>query len=439
MADNNPSLAEYDDHSTPVVPSTVASNAFAVGLGTHAAVGLGGFKEFCLKPELTRAITENGFEHPSEVQHQAIPKAMLGTDILAQAKAGMGKTAVFVFALLEQIAAPAEGQKPVVQAVVVVHARELAHQISREFQRFNKYLPHCTCRVFFGGVPIEEDEKTLKNEPPAIVVGTPGRLSLLVEKKKLDLKNVKYFVVDEFDRCLEDVKMRRDVQNVFLATPREKQVLMFSATMTKELRAVALKFMNKPAEILVDSQSKLTLHGLTQFYVNVEEAGKMRKLCELLDKIEFNQVIIFTKSVERCQALRQQLQSLQFPAAAIHSAMTQPERLKVYEECKASSTRIIVATDLFGRGIDIDKINLVVQFDMASDPDTYLHRVGRAGRFGTKGLTVAFVTSDEHELKRENRKYKDADVLKEVQARFEIKMNELTDLAQLDHSLYMNQ
>merc|ERR1711991_327926 len=132
-----------------------------------------------------------------------------------------------------------------------------------------------------------------------------------------------------------------------------------------------------------------------------------------------------------------QLRALQFPAASIHSRMTQPERLKVYEECKANSTRIIVATDLFGRGIDIDKINLVVQFDMASDPDSYLHRVGRAGRFGTKGLTVAFITPDEQELKRENRKYKEADVMREVQERFEAKVSELSDVAtQLDHSQY---
>uniref|UniRef100_A0A7S1LAQ1 RNA helicase n=1 Tax=Neobodo designis TaxID=312471 RepID=A0A7S1LAQ1_NEODS len=439
MADNKPELKDFDgDDDAP--QQTSVAQPMGVGLGTHAAVGLGGFKDFCIKAELMRAIAENGFEHPSEVQHRAIPEAMLGTDILAQAKAGMGKTAVFVFALLEQIAAPAEKEKPTVQAVIVVHARELAHQILREFNRFNKYLPHCTANVFYGGVPIEQDVKTLKTNPPAIVVGTPGRLSQLVQQKALNLKSCKYFVCDEFDRCLDEVKMRRDVQTVFLATPKEKQVMMFSATMTAELRATALKFMNKPKEILVDSQAKLTLHGLTQFFINLEEKDKMRRLCELLDKIEFNQVIIFTKSVERCQALRDQLRALQFPAASIHSAMPQGERLKVYEECKQNNTRIIVATDLFGRGIDIDKINLVVQFDMASDPDTYLHRVGRAGRFGTKGLTVAFIVPGEQELKREKRTYVEGDIMKTVQERFEAKVTELTDIAtQLDHSQYMNQ
>lgn len=440
MADKNkPQLPDFEDDAGVVAPATAT---MGVGLGTHSAVALGGFKDFCLKPELTRAITENGFEHPSEVQHQALPKAMLGTDILAQAKAGMGKTAVFVFALLEQIIAPAEGAQPKTQAIVVVHARELAHQILREFERFNKYLPHCTAKVFFGGVPIEEDEKFLKDKSktPAIIVGTPGRLGLLVQKKKINLGEVKFFVVDEFDRCLSDVRMRRDVQSVYVACPRQKQVMMFSATMTKELRAVALKFMNNPQEILVDSQSKLTLHGLSQYYIELAEADKMKKLCDLLDIVEFNQVIVFTKSVERCQALRDQLRALHFPAASIHSFMSQAERLQVYESCKANETRIIVATDLFGRGIDIDKINMVVQFDMASEPDSYLHRVGRAGRFGTKGLTVAFITPDQQEVKREKRQYKDGEILKEVQERFEVKVNELTDPAtQLHSSQYMNQ
>jgi ATP-dependent RNA helicase UAP56/SUB2 len=437
MADaNKPQLEDFEDEA---VEATPAIAPLGVAIGTHAALALGGFKDFCLNAELSRAITENGFEHPSEVQHQALPKAMLGMDILAQAKAGMGKTAVFVFALLERIE---KQEKKHVQAVVVVHARELAHQIEREFKRFNRYLPHCTTAVFFGGVPIGENEKILakKDDIPAIVVATPGRLGQLVQKKKLDLSHVKWFVVDEFDRCLDDVKMRRDVQSAFLATPKDKQVMMFSATMTAELHTVALKFMNNPCEILVDSQSKLTLHGLSQWFMEITEAQKLRKLCDLLDVIEFNQVIIFCSSVERTMALNIQLRDLKFPSSAIHSGMSQPERLKVYESSKSNNTRIIVATDLFGRGIDIDKINLVIQFDMASEPDTYLHRVGRAGRFGTKGLTVAFITEDQKVVKYDKREYKDTEVMKVVQERFEIEVNALTDpAAQLNQSQYMNQ
>lgn len=432
-------LADFDgdDVRAPVV---AAQPHIGVGLGTHSAVALGGFQDFCLKSELANAIRENGFEHPSEVQHQALPQAMLGADILAQAKSGMGKTAVFVFALLEQVEKPTDGQRPFCQAIVIAHARELAYQIEQEFKRFNKYLPHCTTGVFFGGVPEDENIKQLKKEVPTIVVATPGRICSLIERKALDVSRVKWFVVDEFDRCLEDVKMRRDVQTAFLKTPKEKQVMMFSATMTEELRNVAKKFMSNPTEIYVDQRSKLTLHGLAQYYINVTEAQKLRKLCDILDAVEFNQVIIFTSTVERCEALSRQLQALKFPSKAIHSRMEQAERLVVYESCKTNQARIIVATDIFGRGVDIDRINLVVQFDMASDADSYLHRVGRAGRFGTKGLTVAFLTEEEKEIKRENRKYTDQGIMKEVQERFEMQVQELTDIAtQLNQSQYMNQ
>lgn len=411
-----------------------------IGLGTHAAATLGGFKDFCLKPDLLRAINDQGFEQPSEVQHQVLPQAMLGGDILAQAKAGMGKTAVFVFALLEQIQAPAAGEKSTIQAVVVVHSRELAYQVEREFKRFNKYLPHCTTAVFFGGVPEDENIRTLQKDRPAIVVGTPGRLGSLIQKKKMDVSHVKFFVVDEFDRCLDDLRMRRDVQNLFMACPRQKQVLMFSATTTEELRSVALKFMKNGTEILVDSLAKLTLHGLSQYYTECKEEEKIKKLAELLDLIDFNQVIIFTNAVDRCEALNKHLQTMRFPSIAIHSAMTQAERLEAYDKCKTNQARIIVATDLFGRGIDIDRINVVIQFDMAPDPDTYMHRVGRAGRFGTKGLTIAFLTEDEKKIERINRTYKDTEVMKTIQERFEVAAKALSDpQSQLSQNLYMQQ
>lgn len=432
-------LADFDVEEGNKTVVT-ANQALGVGIGTHSAVALGGFQDFCLKSGLFNAIRENGFEHPSEVQHAALPQAMFGTDLLAQAKSGMGKTAVFVFALLEQIEPTPEGQKPHCQAVVVVHARELAYQIEQEFKRFNKYLPYATTAVYFGGVPEDTNIKQLKQAVPSIAVGTPGRLKALIQRRALDVSRVKWFVVDEFDRCLEDIKMRRDVQEIFIKLPKEKQVMMFSATMTEELRTVARKFMNDPAEIYVDQRAKLTLHGLSQYYMKLTEGEKTRKLCDILDVVNFNQAIIFTSSVERCEALSRQLVALKFPAQAVHSRMNQSDRLKVYESCKANETRIIVSTDLFGRGVDIDRINLVIQYDMASEADSYLHRVGRAGRFGTKGLTICFITQEEKEIKREQRKYTDEGIMKEVQDRFEMQVLELTDIkSQLNESQYMNQ
>jgi len=434
-------MDDFNEEDNTVVPIQPTGINVA---GTHVAGTLGGFKDFCLKKELSRAIDDNGFEQPSEVQHQALPQAMLGKDILAQAKSGMGKTAVFVFALLEQIEKVAESAKPNVQAVVLVHARELAYQIDHEFKRFNKYLPHATTAVFYGGVSEDENKKVLKNPAtrPAIVVGTPGRMNALIQKKILDVSHVKWFVCDEFDRCLDDAPMRRDVQQIFLATPRTKQCMMFSATMTEELRATAKKFMNAPQEIYVDQQSKLTLHGLAQYYVKLEEKAKINELISLLDFVEFNQCIIFTRSRDRAVALATHLKKQQFPVEFMHSKMPQAERLKVYESCKKNNTRIVVATDLFGRGIDIDRINFVIQYDMAGDADSYLHRVGRAGRFGTKGLTVTMITDEDIPVPRSETKetYKEGTILQQVQDRFEMKISELTDKkGQLDAQQYMKQ
>jgi len=192
-----------------------------------------------LKPELLRAIVDCGFEHPSEVQHECIPQGILSMDVLCQAKSGMGKTAVFVLATLQQLEA-VDGE---VSVVVLCHTRELAFQISKEYERFSKYMPTVKCGVFFGGMPIQKDEQTLKKNTPHVVVGTPGRMLALARAKTLNLKNVKHFILDECDKMLEALDMRRDVQEIFRMTPHEKQVMMFSATLSKEIRPVCKKFM----------------------------------------------------------------------------------------------------------------------------------------------------------------------------------------------------
>ncbi|CAF2457794.1 unnamed protein product [Rotaria sp. Silwood2] len=224
--------------------------------GSYVSIHASGFKDFLLKPELLRSIMDCGFEHPSEVQHECIPQAILGTDIVCQAKSGMGKTAVFVLATLQQLE-PVDGQ---VSVIVLCHARELAFQISREYERFCKYMPAVKVSVFFGGLPTKNDEDVLKKNCPHIVVGTPGRILALAKSKVLNLRYVKHFVIDECDKVLESLDMRRDVQEIFKMTPHEKQVLMFSATLSKDIRPVCKKFMQQPMEIYIDNETKLTLH-----------------------------------------------------------------------------------------------------------------------------------------------------------------------------------
>ncbi|XP_019643569.1 PREDICTED: spliceosome RNA helicase DDX39B [Branchiostoma belcheri] len=385
--------------------------------GSYVSIHSSGFRDFLLKPELLRAIVDCGFEHPSEVQHECIPQAILSMDVLCQAKSGMGKTAVFVLATLQQIE-PVDGQ---VAVLVMCHTRELAFQISKEYERFSKYMPTIKNAVFFGGMPIQKDRNTLKTNCPHIVVGTPGRILALARDKSLNLKHVKHFILDECDKMLEQLDMRRDVQEIFRMTPHEKQVMMFSATLSKEIRPVCKKFMQ---DVIIPPASSCPSHPLQQHYVKLKDNEKNRKLFDLLDVLEFNQVVIFVKSVQRCIALAQLLVEQNFPAIAIHRAMGQEERLKRYNQFKNFERRILVATNLFGRGMDIERVNIVFNYDMPEDSDTYLHRVARAGRFGTKGLAITFV-SDEN----------DAKVLNEVQDRFEVNVSELPD--EIDISSYI--
>jgi ATP-dependent RNA helicase UAP56/SUB2 len=389
--------------------------------GSYAAIHASGFRDFLLKPELLRATVECGFEHPSEVQHACIPQAILGTDILCQAKSGMGKTAVFVLACLQQL----DASEKVVKVLVICHTRELAYQIKHEFDRFAKFFSNVKCAVVYGGMPIAKDVEMLKDDCPHILIGTPGRVLGLCRNKDLKLDKCAQFVLDECDKCLDKLDMRKDIQQIFMETPKKKQVMMFSATMTKETRELCKKFMQDPHEISVDQESKLTLHGLLQYFVKLTEKEKNRKLNDLLDALEFNQVVVFVKSVQRAIALDKLLIECSFPSISIHSGLNQEERINRYKQFKEFQKRIMVCTDLFGRGIDIERVNIVINYDMPDDSDTYLHRVGRAGRFGTKGLAVAFVATEE-----------DEDVLKKTQERFEVNIEAMP--AQIDTTSYLN-
>ena len=297
-----------------------------------------------MKPELLRAIGDCGFEHPSEVQQVCIPQSILGTDVLCQAKSGLGKTAVFVLSTLQQLD-PIPGE---ISTLVICHTRELAYQIRNEYARFSKYMPDVKTDVFYGGIPIARDLEKLQNKDtcPHIVVATPGRLHALVAEKGIRLNNVKSFVIDECDKVLESLDMRRDVQDIFRNTPHQKQVMMFSATLSQEIRPVCKKFMQSPLEIYVDDEAKLTLHGLQQYYLKLEEKDKNRKLSDLLDSLEFNQVIIFVKSTHRANELNKLLCACNFPSIAVHSGLRQEERIARYKSFKEFNKRICVSTDV---------------------------------------------------------------------------------------------
>jgi len=432
-AEDEEELVNYEEQEDEATakPQSELRGAYA---GIHAV----GFKDFLLKPELLRAIGDCGFEHPSEVQHECIPQAILGMDVVCQAKSGMGKTAVFVLAVLQQMEKKPENH---VHVLVMCHTRELAYQVKAEFNRFTKYLPDIRTEMIFGGTPLPEQKALLADaaKAPHIIVGTPGRIKALSEMGDLNLSKVKHFVLDECDRMLEALDMRGDVQAIFKKTPHDKQVLMFSATLSKEtgVRGICKKFMQDPMEIYVDDERKLTLHGLQQHYVELTEAQKNRKLNDLLDALQFNQVVIFVKTVARASELNKLLIECNFPSICIYGKLPQEERLARYQAFKDFKKRILVATDIFGRGIDIERVNIVINYDMpvvtekdtfsaSASADAYLHRVGRAGRFGTKGLAISFVSKECKE---------DVEVLNTVQSRFEVNIAPLPD--EIDTNSYM--
>ncbi|CAG2102815.1 unnamed protein product [Medioppia subpectinata] len=369
------------------------------------------FRDFLLKPELLRAITDCGFENPSEVQTECIPQAVLGVDILCQAKSGMGKTCVFVLSTLQQL----DTKSNSIEVVVLVHTRELAFQVSREYDRFSKYM-NVETALLIGGIPQRMDERCLRVNRPNIVVATAGRLIALIRDKTIDLTRVQHFVIDEFDKMLSERDTIQQILFINQSIPTERQIMMFSATMDENLHIKARKLMQNPLEVIIGDDRRLILHGLQQFYVEILEKEKLKKLCQILANVEYKQTIIFVNTIQRCKALYESLYSMNMSVVPIHSSLSQEMRLNNYQLVKSYRRRILVVTIMFDRGIDFDRVNLVVNYDMPECSDDYLHAVGRAGRFGTKGIAISFISG-----------YMADKIRNEIQSRFDIKLDELPE------------
>ena len=392
-----------------------------VSKGHYVGKSSASFRDFLLKPELMDAIKECAFEHPSQVQQDSIPQALLGSDIICQGKSGMGKTAVFVISILQQID-PVEGE---ISSLIIAPTRELAYQICAEFNRFATHMPKISNVVLYGGIKKEEQVKLLKSQRPNIVISTPGRLLDLIKSKEINLQKVRYFVIDEVDQVLGNIEMKKDIDSIVKYLPKEKQVMLFSATMPEERKKECRTYTRNPIEVFVDDDKKLTLHGLLQHSVELEENEKNMELKRILESYKFNQLVIFVKTSRRAKALTDLLDKLDFPCVAIHGDMKQQERIQSFREFKDFKYRILVSTDVTARGIDIERVNIVVNYDMPDCPETYLHRVGRAGRFGTKGLAISFVVDQN-----------DKEILKKISDRFTVEISSLPE--HIDENLFMN-
>ena len=344
------------------------------------------FEDYFLKRELLMGIFEKGFERPSPVQERAILIILQNRNVLARAKNGTGKTAAFIIPCLEKT----DPVKKHIQVLILIPTRELALQTSAVVRELGKHMK-VECMVSTGGTSLKDDIMRLY-KPVHVLVGTPGRILDLSEKGVAILTQCHTLIMDEADKLLSP-EFEPLLEKLVLHCSPERQICLFSATFPVSVKKFKDKFIHHPYEInLMDD---LTLKGITQFYAFVEERQKVHCLHTLFTKLEINQSVIFCNSVNRVELLAKKITELGYSCFYIHAKMQQSHRNRVFHEFRNGSTRHLVSSDLFTRGIDIQSVNVVINFDFPKTSETYLHRIGRAGRFGHLGLAINLITFDD--------------------------------------------
>jgi len=350
------------------------------------------FEDYFLKRELLMGIFEKGFERPSPVQERSIPIILQNRNVLARAKNGTGKTAAFIIPCLEKTDTAVNA----IQVLILVPTRELALQTSSVVRELGKHLG-VECMVSTGGTSLKDDIMRLYSTVH-ILVGTPGRILDLASKGVANLNNCRIVIMDEADKLLS-AEFQPLLEQLLNQTAPNRQICLFSATFPQQLRDFKDKFIPNPYEInLMDD---LTLKGITQYYAFVKERQKVHCLNTLFSKLDINQSVIFCNSVNRVELLAKKITELGYSCFYIHAKMQQAHRNRVFHEFRQGATRHLVSSDLFTRGIDVQSVNVVINFDFPKTAETYLHRIGRAGRFGHLGLAVNLITFDDrHNLYR---------------------------------------
>ncbi|TID14365.1 ATP-dependent RNA helicase dhh1 [Venturia nashicola] len=348
--------------------------------------------DFYLHRDLLMGIFEAGFEKPSPIQEEAIPVALTGRDILARAKNGTGKTAAYVIPTIHRV----NTKKSNIQALILVPTRELALQTSQVCKMLGKHLG-VNVMVSTGGTGLREDIVRL-SEAVHIVVGTPGRILDLASKGVADLSECQTFVMDEADKLLSP-EFTPVIEQLLAFHPKDRQVMLFSATFPIIVKDFKDKHMNDPYEI--NLMDELTLRGITQYYAFVEEKQKVHCLNTLFTKLQINQSIIFCNSTNRVELLAKKITELGYSCFYSHARMLQANRNRVFADFRGGVCRNLVCSDLLTRGIDIQAVNVVINFDFPKNAETYLHRIGRSGRFGHLGLAINLINwEDRYNLYR---------------------------------------
>ena len=351
------------------------------------------FNQLGLSAELLRAIDEKGYRQATPIQQQAIPLVLEGRDILAGAQTGTGKTAGFALPLLQRLQLSPDNRRSV-RALILTPTRELAAQVGESVRDYGRHLPFRTA-VIFGGVSINTQIAKLKKGVD-VVVATPGRLLDHMQQKTIDLSKIQILVLDEADRML-DMGFIRDIRKILKVMPKERQNLLFSATFSKEIRRLAADLLNAPTEIQVAARNT-AVERVTQIVHPVDKRRKRELLSQRIGKENWQQVLVFTRTKHGANRLAGQLTADGLNSVAIHGNKTQAARTRALRDFKAGKVRVMVATDIAARGLDIDRLPHVVNYELPHVPEDYLHRIGRTARAGQEGHAVSLVCVDEQKL-----------------------------------------
>jgi translation initiation factor 4A len=346
------------------------------------------FDDMHLREELLRGVYAYGFEKPSAIQQRAIIPCVRGMDVIAQAQSGTGKTATFAVSILQKLDI---GLKEC-QALVLAPTRELAQQIQKVMVALGDYMGS-ECHACIGGTNVREDQQKLSSGVH-IVVGTPGRVFDMINRRALSTRSIKMFVLDEADEMLSR-GFKDQIYEVFRTLNENIQVILLSATMPMDVLEVTTRFMREPVRILVKKE-ELTLEGIRQFYIEVEqEEWKLDTLCDLYETLTITQAVIFCNTRRKVEWLTEKMHGRDFTVSAIHGDMEQGQRDVIMREFRSGSSRVLITTDLLARGIDVQQVSLVINYDLPTNRENYIHRIGRGGRFGRKGVAINFMTTDD--------------------------------------------
>ena len=347
-----------------------------------------------LNKKLLRGIYGYGFEHPSPIQKKAIIPMINRKDIIAQAQSGTGKTGAYTISCLQII----NSNNDETQAIILVPTRELARQVTSVISSFSVQLK-TKVKLLVGGTSVKEDIRDLKDNIPHVIVGTPGRVFDMLRNNAIESDKVKLLVLDEADEILS-YGFKDQIYNIFQYLTNEVQVGLFSATMPNELETLTEKFLRDPIKILVKKE-QVTLEGIKQYYVGVDtDQDKLATLQDIFSVITMSQCIIYCNSRERTDTVYDNMVQEGYPVIRIHSGMPEDERKDAFNDFKNGKARVLIATDLFARGIDIQQVSYVINFDIPKSVHTYIHRIGRSGRWGRKGVSISFLSRrDQSKLK----------------------------------------